>query len=129
VVSDDDSLTAELARFDREGSRTGERVLTVFEYDRKTAAVDSHHHSRAGIFVAWSLLATGARLLFAGSDANVVLVEVTTTPSHAAASPIMSCQRRVNSGNVLSVVAMFSTCIPATRNPTSAPVVAMRWSA
>ena len=111
-------LAAQLARLHRD-----ERLLAG--QHGVATAVDAGDHAGHGVVVRGTLLGAWARPL-AGSHPHVGLV---VTPRHQARAPSIAVHSRAKPGSVLAVLSMSSTVMPGTARPTSAPAVAIRWSA
>ena len=89
------------------------------------AAVDADHHRGFGVGVLGTSLGARSRAP-AGADLDVGLVVIAGLQPVDSSIRAHSCG---NSGSVLAVEPMSSTSTPATRSPTIAPAIAIRWSA
>ena len=92
------------------------------------AAVDNEHRAGRGVAVARSVLRTRSRLAAPRPHPDVVLV--VSAPPHRAQGAVPTIWDHIagNAGSVFAVVATFSTWMPGTARPSTAPAMASRWS-
>ena len=126
AVTDHDTLAPELTCLDGVGLHV--RVVRSPRHDRVAAAVDGDHEAGVRVVVAGAFLAAGSGLAALGTYADVVLVELAASGTHAARPPTSEVHMGTKSGSVLPVVATSTTSTPGTTRPRTAAAVAMRWS-